>query len=46
MIGAHNDKGARCPKHYGSLHLVRCYACEGLNNEYSALGIEEPDDAA
>lgn len=46
MIGSHNDKGARCPKHAGHAFLPRCYACESLNVEFSTLHIESDNDAA
>lgn len=45
MIGSHNDKGARCTRHYGEVFLPRCPACETLNREYAALNIEGRIDA-
>lgn len=45
MLGSHNDKGARCSRHYGEVFLPRCPACESLNNEYAALHIESPTNA-
>jgi hypothetical protein len=44
MLGAHNDVGARCPRHYSERMLTRCPACQGLTAEYRNLRIEgEPD---
>jgi len=42
MIGAHNDHGARCPRHHGEAFLPRCAACLSLNLEHHALNIPSP----
>lgn len=46
MVGAHQDKGARCYRHYGEVFMPRCVACEGLNREYSLLHIDERPNAS